>query len=276
MNRMVLKPGLYFAIVFIVTYAFWIAGAFTSFQENADGRHMLFLLPGLLTPFLVSLVMILKSKNPAYKKEVADRIVNPKRIRLSMLPALVFLLPLAVLVSIAISLLFGGSAEQFQFNEKFSFSTGFVPVLLLLFLAAGFEELGWRGYAFDSLQSRFTIFTASIVFGILWSLWHLPLIWVKETYQYEILHQNAGYALNFFIAIVPMGVISSWIWLRNRKSILVAMAFHFFANFWNEALAMTQQTKCIQSAVITAIAITIILCDKELFFSRTHLNGGAK
>ncbi len=273
MNSVKFKPGLYFAIVFLVSYTLWFSGAYTSFQEANNGEHMFFLLPGLLTPFLVSLVMMLFSGQKDYKKEYVGRLVNLGRFRLDMLPAFLFILPVAVLISIAISTLFGGSSDQFQFSEDFSFSTGFVPVLVLLLLAATFEEMGWRGYAFDSLQSRYTIFTASLLFGILWSLWHLPLVFVKDSYQYEILHQNPGYALNFFVAIVPMGILSSWIWIKNRKSIIAAVLFHFFTNFWNEAFVMTQQTKCIETGVLTFIAIAIIVYDKDLFFARAHLVG---
>jgi hypothetical protein len=268
-----LKPGLYFVSVFIISTVFYLAGAYTSFRDGDSGAHMIFLLPGLLTPFLVSLILILSSKQGDYKKEYVNRLVSLKRIRLNMLPAILFLIPIAVLISIAISLLFGGSVEQFRISEGFSFSTGFVPVLLLLLIAATFEELGWRGYAFDSLQSRYTIITASILFGVLWSLWHLPLVFVKDSYQYEILHLNFGYALNFFVAIVPLGVISSWIWLKNQKSILVAILFHLLANLWNEVFDLTQQTKCIESAVLVLFAAAIIVYDKKLFFSGKEIMG---
>ncbi|MBD3386011.1 CPBP family intramembrane metalloprotease [candidate division KSB1 bacterium] len=272
-TRVNFKPGLYFATVFIISTFFYLAGAYTSFQDGDRGAHMIFLLPGLLTPFLVSLVLILSSKQSDYQKEYVNRLVSLKRIRLNMMPALLFLMPLAVLISIAISLLFGGSVEQFQISKEFSFSSGFMPVLLLLLIAATFEELGWRGYAFDSLQSRYTIFTASIFFGVLWSLWHLPLVFVKDSYQYEILHQNFAYALNFFAGIVPLGVITTWVWLKNRKSILIAILFHLLINLWNEVFALTQQTKCIESAVLVLFAVAIIIYDKKLFFSRKEILG---
>ena len=181
-------------------------------------------------------------------------------------------MPLSVLLSVVLSLPFGGSLLQFQFSEGFSFSSGFVPVLLILLLAASFEELGWRGYAFDSLQSRYTYFTASLLFSILWSLWHFPLLFVKDSYQYEIFHENVWFAVNFFISIIPMGIIISWICIKNRKSILAAILFHFIINISQEILNITQMTKCIETVVLIGVAVAIIVLDKKMFFSTEHLS----
>ena len=259
-------------MTFLVTYALWFAGAYVSFQDES-GLYMLLMLPGLMAPFLISLVMILTSKNSDLKKDFVNRLINLRLIQPKMLLVIFLIMPLAVLASIFLSLPFGGSISQFQFAEGFSFSTGLVPVLLILVLAAGFEELGWRGYAFDSLQSRYTFFTASIIFSILWSLWHFPLIFVNNSYQYEIFHENIWFGVNFFVSIIPMGVIISWICIKNRKSIIAAILFHFIINISQEMLEMTQITKCIETVVLTVVVVAIIAIDKEMFFSKEHLAG---
>jgi membrane protease YdiL (CAAX protease family) len=264
------NPKVYYVRTFIATYALWLAGAYFSFQDNKSRMYMLFLLAGLMAPFLVSVVMIAASKNPDLKKDFLNRLVNPKLIQPKMLPALLLIMPLSVLASIALSLPWGGSVSQFQLAEGFSFSSGFVPVLLLLLLAAIFEELGWRGYAFDSLQSRYNLFTASIMFSILWSLWHLPLILVNNSYQYEIFHQSIWFAVNFFVGVIPMGVIISWICPKNRKSVMAAILFHFIINMSQEIWAMSQTTKCIETVVLAAVAAVIVMLDKEMFFSPRH------
>ena len=267
------KPIFYFSMTFLVTYALWFAGAYVSFQDDKNGLYTLLMLPGLMTPFLISLVMVFASKNSDLKKDFVNRLINLRLIQPKMLPVIFLIMPLAVLASILLSLLFGGSISQFQFAEGFSFSTGFVPVLLILVLAAGFEELGWRGYAFDSLQSRYTFFTASIIFSILWSLWHFPLIFVNNSYQYEIFHENIWFGVNFFVSIIPMGVIISWICIKNRKSIIAAILFHFIVNMSQEMLEITQITKCIETVVLTVVVVAIIAIDKEMFFSKEHLTG---
>lgn len=267
------KPLVYFTLTFLITFALWAAGAYFSYQEEHYGVSRLLLLIGLLTPFLISLVFIFTSKSAEVKKDFVNRLFNIRLMRLSMLPAFLFLMPLVVLASIGISLLFGGSTAQFQVAEELSFSIAAVPALLILILAATFEELGWRGYAFDSLQSRFNYFKASLIFGILWSLWHFPLIFVNNSYQYEILHENIWYAVNFFVSIIPMGIIISWICIKNRKSVIAAILFHFIINMSQEALSMTQATKCIETGVLTVLVIGIIAYEKELFFSKAHLAG---
>jgi membrane protease YdiL (CAAX protease family) len=267
------KPLRYFSITFAATFILWFIGAYMSFQEDSNGLHMVFLLAGLVAPFLISLAMIFGSGRPDLKRDFIDRLINPRRIRPASLPSFIFIMPLSVAASILISLQFGGSVSQFQLAEGFSFSSGFVPVLLLLVLAATFEELGWRGYAFDSLQSRYSFFMASLIFSVLWSLWHFPLVFVKDSYQYEIFNENILFGLNFFVSIVPMGIIISWICIKNRKSVLAAILFHFIINMSQEALEISQVTKCIQTVVLLLTAGVIIAMEKELFFSKGHLAG---
>ena len=266
------KPIFYFFMTFLATYVLWFAGAYVSFQEGISKLAYLFLLPGLMAPFLISVVMIGRSKNSDLKTDFVNRLVNPRLIRPKMLPIIIFIMPLSVLVSIIISLSFEESISQFQLAEGFSFSSGFVPVLLLLLLAATFEELGWRGYAFDSLQSRYNYLTASIIFSLLWSLWHFPLIFVKDSYQYEIFHQNIWFGVNFFVSIIPMGVIISWICLKNRKSVIAAIVFHFIINMSQEMLDITQTTKCIQTVVLVMVAAVIVTFEKEMFLSKEHIS----
>lgn len=269
------QPLYYFAITFLVTFVLWFAGAYLSFRDDDAGLHMLFMLLGLMAPFLISLVMIFGSKRSEMKKDFINRLINPRLIQPKMLPAFILIMPFSVVASILLSLPFGGSLSQFEFAARFSFSSGFVPVLLLLVLAACFEELGWRGYAFDSLQNRYSYFWASVFFSILWSLWHLPLVLVRGSYQCEITYANIWFGVNFFVGIVPMGMIISWICIKNGKSVIAASMFHFIVNISQEVLELSQTTKCIETAVLTVVAAVIVALDKETFFSKAHINGEA-
>ncbi len=56
-------------------------------------------------------------------------------------------------------------------------------LLPLLILGPLSEELGW-GYALDRLQTRWDALTSSLILGVIWSLWHLPLFYIVGTSQY--------------------------------------------------------------------------------------------
>ena len=267
MNNNIYKPGRYYAVTFIVTYILWLAGAWASHTEGRGGLYMILMLPGLLTPFIVSVLMTFRSGDRSLRRDFVNRLTNLRLIRPRILPVFFLIMPVSVLISFFISLTLGGTVEQLQWSEGFSFSTGGMSVLVVLLLAAAFEELGWRGYAFDSISSRFNYFKASLIFSVLWSLWHLPLVLVKGSYQWEIMQENLIYGLNFFLGIIPLGFIISWICIKNRKSILAAVLFHFIINMSQEMLAITQTTKCIQTAVLTLFASLIVLFDRQRFFA---------
>ena len=262
------NPRTYFGLTFLATFIFWFGGAFASFSEKFNDLYMLFMLCGMIAPFVVGLVMMRGKHARPLRKDFFNRLVNVRLINLKTLPAFFLLMPMVVLASTILSLLFGEPMTQFQPAEGFSFSSGFVPVLMLLLLAVTFEALGWRGYAFDSLQSRYTYLTASIIFSLLWSLWHLPLLFVKDSYQYEIMQISPWFALNFFLGIIPLGIIISWFCAKNRKSIISAILFHFMVNMSQELLNITQVTKTIETFVLAFVAAGIILMDRELFLSR--------
>ncbi len=52
-----------------------------------------------------------------------------------------------------------------------------VVLLFAQWIFAGFcEELGWRGVLLPLLKKRFALEKACLINGIVWALWHLPLI----------------------------------------------------------------------------------------------------
>lgn len=227
---------------------------------------MYFMLLGLMSPFFVALLMF-SAKD---RKDFLDKLLNIKRINVRTIPFVLFIMPFSIIVSICLSLFLGESLEQFNISQGFSFSTGFIPVLLLLFLAATFEELGWRGYGFESLEYKFNFFYASLIFSILWSAWHIPLAFVKDSYQFQSFQENILYGINFYVSIIPLGFIVSWVCIKNKKSILCAIAFHFLINLSQEFFEITHLTKTIQSFVLVLIVVCIVIYDRKLFFKNTQ------
>jgi len=121
-----------------------------------------------------------------------------------------------------------------------------------------------------SLHHSCDYFTASLIFGLLWSGSHFPMIFVNGTYQNVIALENPWYAVNFMVSIIPLAFIISWICKSNRGSITAAVVLHFFINLSQEALNITQATKCIETGILALMAIGIVLLNKSLFFDKVN------
>jgi membrane protease YdiL (CAAX protease family) len=173
--------------------------------------------------------------------------------------------------SILLSLAFGQSTDQFAFTEDFSFTgVGIGSALITVTLASIIEEVGWKGYCEDSIGNYMNWFWESMIFGALWSLWHLPLIFIKGTYQAG-LTVNPLYVVNFFVSGIPLGFIITWVYLASDRSILACMIFHLFVNFMQEKIAMTPETKCVETIVVTIAAAVIVLANRDMFFETRHV-----
>jgi membrane protease YdiL (CAAX protease family) len=96
---------------------------------------------------------------------------------------------------------------------------------ILFGIPAGFlEEIGWMGYAFPKMRSQTDGLASGILLGLLWALWHLPVINYLGTAT-----PHGVYWLPFFLAfslaMTAMRVLIAWIY-TNTKSVLLAQLMH--------------------------------------------------
>ncbi len=80
--------------------------------------------------------------------------------------------------------------------------------LLTLFFLGAQEEPGWRGFALPRLQERFSPVKATLVLGLIWGVWHIPL------------YGPVGF-------VVPLVLAFFYTWVFNRTgSTLMAILLH--------------------------------------------------
>lgn len=271
MERYKYRPVRFYVTCFAVTWAFWITAAFVSRSEHDNGISSLLMLFGLISPAVTAVITVLTSGNKALKEDLKRKLVGFYRIRPLNIAAAVVVFMGIVALSILLSLLAGQSLNQFAFTEDFSFSIGGTSALLTILLAAVIEEVGWRGYGEDSVASYFSWFTESIIFGSVWALWHLPLFWIEGTYHYGLKELGIGYVLNFLISVNPLGFLTTWVYVKNNRSMLACIIFHLFVNTMQEKIAMTPQTKCVETIVVLLAAVVVVLTNKEMFFEKEHI-----
>lgn len=238
------RPVLYFAMAYLFTWIFWIPAIFLK-----GNIAMVLMLLGLISPAVVSTVFILASGSPALKKDLKVKIFGFYKVRWSNVVISVAVFALIVVSSILLSLAFGQSLDQFAFTDDFSFTgVGLASAFFTIIVASILEEVGWKGYCEDSIGSYMNWFWESVIFGAIWSFWHFPLLFIEGTYQAGLM-VNPLFVINFFVSAVPMGFIITWVYLASDRSILACIIFHLFVNFMQEKIAMTPETKCVETIV---------------------------
>jgi membrane protease YdiL (CAAX protease family) len=260
------RPWIYFALAIAIT---WINGFMLVVQSYQGGnKSIINLLLGYLGPFIAALIMMYGFADKAFRADFAKRVYHLRLINIKYLPFVLFFLPLAMVVSILISIVFGQPAEQLHFAEEFKVFSGEAALsMIVLFLVPILEELGWRGYGVDSLASKFSLFQTSIIFGALWGAWHLPIFFIKGSYQSALWGQNPLFAINFFVGLFPLAIIMNYLFYRNRRSIFLIALFHILVNYTSEIFQATQISKCMFTLVLIVVAVIFILRNKDFFFN---------
>ena len=142
-------------------------------------------------------------------------------------PSILLILVLAPLViqfisPVGIGLLTGSSLPDLSRYGIISLLGAFLQFLII---NGGQEELGFRGFAQEKLQSKFGLLKTSVIIGVFWFFWHLPLyVWISGASQFG---DNLVLGLCHQIAVC---FVFTWIYYRTQ-SVLMAMILHAIVNF---------------------------------------------
>jgi membrane protease YdiL (CAAX protease family) len=250
-------------IAYAATWIPWFIGAYLGSQPGMEACGPLLSLVGLLGPIGTTLFVVLTSGNCALKCDFKDRLLNLRKVR-PLYAMLAIVLPFAVIcLSILLSLWFGESTDQFQLAD----SSQLLPMILLaMILAPIMEETGWHGYGVDALRSKFGMMQATLLFAVLWCVWHAPLVLVPGTYQSALAQmENKLYVMNFFVSVIPAGIIANWFYYKNDRSVPVAILVHSMLNAAAVLLNTGQAAKCIATLLYALVAAALIVGDRKLF-----------
>jgi uncharacterized protein len=106
----------------------------------------------------------------------------------------------------------------------------FLPLLILGPLS---EEIGWRGYALERLQTRWNGITSSLIIGLVWALWHLPLFLMVGTSQYELGIPYIG----FMVGLMASSILYTWVYNHTQYSLWSAILLHWLYTYAAQVLA---------------------------------------
>jgi uncharacterized protein len=207
---------------FVLAYAIsWLAFLLI-ILEYREGLSQLFFLVAQFGPALAALVVILLSGTPVGRWA---RAIVRWRVAGWWYAVAIGLPVLFIIVESAVFGLLGNPLDVSRIPGALA---GFAPSLILLTLIAGLgEEPGWRGFALPRLEERYAPVVATLVLGLAWAFWHLPLVLVDPRFPHGFTSLAPLFLLAFLtlIGILLMAFFYTWIY-NATQSVLLVMILH--------------------------------------------------
>jgi membrane protease YdiL (CAAX protease family) len=204
---------------------------------------------GLLAPSVVATVLVRQGRSYETVRGFWRRVLVPHGVRWPWYPAMV---AVAVLPYLAARLIQGGISAGLVETAP---PVGFIAISLL---AGIVEEPGWRGYALDGLQRRHPVVVASLVVGVVWSVWHLPLFVIDGTFQSELGGLGSRGFWLFSGTIVVQSVVYAWIYTATGRSIFAVVVFHALQDVAGEVFSV-HGAEGVELLIWTAVAAVVAL-----------------
>ena len=228
----------YFVLAYVLTWVFWIPMIFlphTSLWTTLEDV-------GNIMP---SLVGILLTALFTGKSGVGELFRRLGRVRVPLLwYAVVLLFPFVLqLVAIGVPTLLGLTSMTFAFP---------VGAVLSAIIFAGLgEELGWRGFALPRMQARKPAFAASLLLGILWGLWHLPL-------RIAMANTPVGF-IDSVLFLTAYSVLFAWVYNNTNGSLFLMVLFHAVFDIALLTILPTSNTLIVPVLTLVLLWITVAL-----------------
>jgi membrane protease YdiL (CAAX protease family) len=215
---------------------------------------------GGVSPILFAIILVYITQDREGRRDYWQRVIDFRRIGKKWHVVILLTVPLLTALAALLDTLLGGSGIRLEAATRFLVQPlGILPFAIFTFFFGPFpEELGWRGYALDRMQIKWSALGSSLILGVVWALWHLPLFFIEGTYQ-----NNLGVGTPFFwvfmLEVIPKTIVITWIYNHNRRSTLSAVLLHFMDNFVGELFELSERAELYQFALWIAMAIVVTI-----------------
>ena len=107
-----------------------------------------------------------------------------------------------------------------------------IPLIVWAGLRAGplGEEMGWRGFLLPELQHRFSPFKSSLIIGLIWCCWHIPLFFAPFGTAVSGAPITVISILYFWLLTTCLACIYTWLVNRSNGSVLIGLLIHLSFN----------------------------------------------
>jgi membrane protease YdiL (CAAX protease family) len=208
----------FFVLAYALSWILWLP-LVVSGNDAPSGPGFVLLLLGSLVPSTLAILLVAVLHGRAGVRTLLRRLLV-WRVGLGWWAAVVLLSALAI-GAVGVSLLVGGESPNV---------TATIPGAVFLFAlsifpgSAGGEEIGWRGFALPQLQARRSALGASVILGVIWGVWHLPLYLIGTDIR------PLGLFVPWVLLCVAVSIIYTWIYNGTGGSLLMVVLFHAASN----------------------------------------------
>jgi membrane protease YdiL (CAAX protease family) len=128
------------------------------------------------------------------------------------------------------------------------------------------EEIGWRGFALPRLAERFGFAGASVILGVIWACWHLPLFFLAGT-------DTTGQSFPLYLLqVTAVSVAITWLYVHTNGSLLLTMLMHSAANNTKDivpsAVAGATNALALSTSVVAWISVALLWLCAGYFLAR--------
>ena len=236
----------YFALTYSISWPLWLLSRLTGGTLGT-----LLLVTGGFGPAIAAAVTLRRSGGSL--SDWARRIVRWR------VPVVYYAYALALPPLIMVVLNLGLTALGVQ--PDWSAIAGRMPAYLQTFLLTalvfgGQEEPGWRGFALPRLQQQHSPLVATLILGLAWGVWHIPL-----------------YGLAGFV--VPLVLAFFYTWLYNKTgSVLLCILLHASFTPAQDHLLLTDDSPTVDvvllATYVVAAGVLVLVTRARLGFRDTE------
>ncbi len=255
------SPWPYFILALGWSWLFWLPVVFTGMDISVTPGIVLFII-GILGPAVSGILLTCLTGDQQQRWDYWSRLTSFRRIRPRWYAIIILIAPVCSVLAILTGFVIKGNI--FPVDTAVSYVTHpltIIPFAIVTMIYGPLpEELGWRGYALDRLQRKWNALVSSLVLGVIWAVWHLPVFFIRGSLLSEVVPL---WSTQFWVSMGPgilaIAVVMTWIYNNTQRSILAAILVHFMMNFTLEFLRLPGDLKIYHFVWLTIIAIVVTL-----------------
>jgi uncharacterized protein len=163
------------------------------------------------------------------------------------------LVPLVYLGATAILVLAGTSGVSLLPWWRIVLAFGFVAAVIPV------EEVGWRGFALPRLQARYSALVSSLIVGVIWGCWHIPLLFMKQYWITRLMPGSVALSLAAFVlGTVLLSIMMTWVYNSTRGSLLLICLMHASNNSFLRSVEMPDASRALWFVIVLSVDLLLV------------------